>query len=137
MTREEAINILSRPITMKNTPSDILEAHKIAIEALKRESCSDTIGRQAVSEAINRIGFSKSNPNEIHVAVECLRAVEALPTIIPQPKMGRWIRVDKNKLRCSECGVIHLIAQYPVGKIDWCPNCGAKMQEKSEDENDR
>lgn len=45
-----------------------------------------------------------------------------------EPKMGRWIRVDKDKLKCSECEVIHLIAQYPNGKISWCPNCGAKMQ---------
>ena len=43
-------------------------------------------------------------------------------------KIGHWIRVDKDKLRCSECEVIHLIAQYPNGKIDWCPNCGAKME---------
>jgi hypothetical protein len=49
-----------------------------------------------------------------------------------EPKTGHWIRVDKDKLRCSECEVIHLIAQYPNGKIDWCPNCGAKMAEGSE-----
>lgn len=47
-------------------------------------------------------------------------------------KIGHWIRVDKDKLRCSECEVIHLIAQYPNGKVDWCPNCGAKMDEPQE-----
>lgn len=49
-----------------------------------------------------------------------------------QPNTGRWIRVDKDKLRCSECEVIHLIAQYPNGKVDWCPNCGARMLEPQE-----
>lgn len=122
MTREEAINILSRPITMKNTPSDILEAHKIAIEALKREACSDAIGRQALSEAITKIGLSKNNSNEVHVAVECLRAVEALPTIIPQPKMGRWIDTFGG-CKCSECNCLE------AGYSDYCPNCGAQMQE--------
>lgn len=48
-----------------------------------------------------------------------------LPSVTPQPKMGKWIRVDKDKLKCSKCEVIHLIAQYPNGKIDWCPNCGS------------
>lgn len=45
-----------------------------------------------------------------------------------EPKTGHWIRVDKDKLRCSKCDVIHFIAQYPQGKIVWCPNCGAKME---------
>lgn len=32
--------------------------------------------------------------------------------------------------RCSECGVIHLIEQYPTGNSNFCPNCGAKMAGK-------
>lgn len=138
MTREEAINILSRPITMKNTPSDILEAHKIAIEALKRESCSDAIGRQAVSEAITKIGLSKNNSNEVHVAVECLRAVEALPTVIPQQKIGYWLRWYERKeteqyreniphCNCSECGKEY--DPHSSQFIKFCSNCGAKMVE--------
>lgn len=35
---------------------------------------------------------------------------------------------DDNKKRCSNCDIIHLIAQYPSGDINWCPNCGAKMK---------
>lgn len=53
---------------------------------------------------------------------------------IPQPKMGWWVRVGKDKLRCSRCEVLHLIAQYPNGKINWCPNCGAKMETESKEE---
>lgn len=51
-----------------------------------------------------------------------------------QPKMGRWIRVDKDKLKCSECEVVHFIVQYPQSaKINYCPNCGQpKMQEVEE-----
>lgn len=41
---------------------------------------------------------------------------------------GRWISThDTDKLRCSCCDVIHLIAQYPHGEINYCPNCGARM----------
>lgn len=36
MTREEAIEILSRPRSMKNVPDDIMEAHEMAIKALER-----------------------------------------------------------------------------------------------------
>lgn len=37
MTREEAIKILSRPFYMAKVPRDILEAHKMAVDALKKE----------------------------------------------------------------------------------------------------
>ena len=36
MTREEAIEIISRPLNMKHAPEDILEAHKMAISALEQ-----------------------------------------------------------------------------------------------------
>lgn len=51
------------------------------------------------------------------------------PTIDAEPvKHGRWIETnDDKKKRCSECDVIHLIAQYPHGNANYCPNCGAKM----------
>lgn len=41
---------------------------------------------------------------------------------------GEWLPTnDDNKKRCSRCDVIHLIAQYPHGQANYCPNCGAKM----------
>ncbi len=40
---------------------------------------------------------------------------------------GRWIQVDDTKCKCSECEVVTLIAQYPYGDKNYCPNCGAKM----------
>lgn len=46
---------------------------------------------------------------------------------------GRWIATnDENKKRCSECDVIHLIAQYPHGNANYCPKCGAKMDGDAE-----
>ena len=56
--------------------------------------------------------------------IEIAPAVEAKPV-----KHGRWIATnDENKKRCSECDIIHLIAQYPSGKANFCPNCGTKME---------
>ena len=49
-------------------------------------------------------------------------------TMVKQ-KQGVWLPTnDNNKKRCSRCDVIHLIAQYPRGKINYCPNCGARME---------
>ena len=46
-----------------------------------------------------------------------------------QQEKGRWIRVDKDKVKCSKCEVIHFIAQYPQSaRIDYCPNCGRRME---------
>lgn len=43
-------------------------------------------------------------------------------------KHGKWLNTNQTKhLRCSECDVIHFIGQYPNGNINYCPNCGAKM----------
>lgn len=55
--------------------------------------------------------------------------IDNAPTADVQPvRHGRWIATnDENKKRCSECDIIHLIAQYPHGKANYCPNCGAKM----------
>lgn len=48
-------------------------------------------------------------------------------------RYGRWIATnDENKKRCSECGVIHLIAQYPYGEANYCPNCGTEMEFEGE-----
>lgn len=47
-------------------------------------------------------------------------------------KRGRWINTNTpNQLRCSCCDIIHFIAQYPHGEINYCPNCGADMRNDS------
>ena len=57
------------------------------------------------------------------------RAYMAIPAADVVPvRHGRWVPTsDANKKRCSRCDVIHLIAQYPHGEINYCPNCGARM----------
>ena len=48
---------------------------------------------------------------------------------VAEVRHGQWLPTkDKNKKRCSRCDVIHLIAQYPNGEANYCPNCGAKMR---------
>lgn len=58
----------------------------------------------------------------------------AIKALEQKPKKGNWIRVDDTKMRCSNCDIIHLIAQYPIGAINYCPNCGCHMVEPQESE---
>lgn len=55
--------------------------------------------------------------------------VDDMPAADVQPvKRGKWENTNTpNQLRCSNCEIIHLIAQYPHGDIKYCPNCGARM----------
>ena len=43
---------------------------------------------------------------------------------------GRWEQVDETKCRCSNCDIIALVGLYPHGDMNYCPNCGAKMDEE-------
>lgn len=54
--------------------------------------------------------------------------VNAPPADVQPVKSGHWENTNTpNHLRCSKCEVIHFIAQYPHGEINFCPNCGARM----------
>ena len=63
---------------------------------------------------------------------EIMKVVIDMPTI-EERKTGRWIDTgeaidDDTEVKCSECGeVLYWLANY-------CPNCGAEMQERREDE---
>lgn len=95
---------------------------KSVIETLEQEPCEDAVSRQAV---IDEIEFYQINPQHFDF-VSLIDNIKDLPSVNPQ-KIGHWIRVDDTKMRCSNCDIIHLIAQYPRIGINYCPNCGARM----------
>lgn len=54
--------------------------------------------------------------------------IEAIPAAdVVEVVHAYWIQIDQTKCKCSRCKVITLIAQYPHGDKNYCPNCGAKM----------
>lgn len=63
--------------------------------------------------------------------IKVLSTVEAEPT-----KHGRWIKTElKGRLVCSECGqyaLMHGAAHRHFVASNYCPNCGAKMDEVGE-----
>lgn len=63
-----------------------------------------------------------------------LKRIKCQPTIVAGNSdvriKAKWLNTSNpNQLKCSNCGVIHFIGQYPSGEINWCPNCGADMRQ--------
>ena len=67
--------------------------------------------------------------------------VENTPTVDAEPiRHGRWISESQQRVfKCSACG--HYLDFDGVnagrGSANYCPNCGAKMDEETEDELDK
>lgn len=61
---------------------------------------------------------------------ELVDVMATVPTAdVQEVKRGTWENTNTpNQLRCSNCEIIHFIAQYPHGEINYCPNCGARLK---------
>ena len=64
----------------------------------------------------------------------------AIKALEQEPKTGHWIAIDEEPhedYECDKCG--YTISTYtaniePHTEYKYCPNCGAKMVQESEDE---
>lgn len=125
MTREEHIENLKA--IASNMPSDKcadwIESLMAGVKALEQEPCEDAISRQAVIDTLTKTSGIRG---------DALKALYDLPSVTPQPKMGRWITLkdeygDVTEAVCSCCD--------KNGNHKWafCPYCGQpKMQEVEE-----
>lgn len=59
---------------------------------------------------------------------KCEHAIEYAPTIQPEPKRGKWNRLDMDTFNCNQCGTTFVLNQGSE-KMHFCPNCGADMRE--------
>ena len=66
---------------------------------------------------------------------EALDKAASLPYADVVPVVhGKWLPTnDENKKRCNKCDTVILIAMYPMGNANYCPNCGAKMDAQGEE----
>lgn len=76
----------------------------------ERESCEDAISRQAAIDAIRRIRMCKCSTNEVEAVAECLRVVEALPSV--QPKQN-WTPVSKRLPNFNDIVLASTDSDYP------------------------
>ena len=139
MDKEQAIEIIERHIDNNIASGSLVgQALSMAIDALKTQLCredttSDTISRQQAIDAIRMdisiIPFAKAR-EYVREAIETIyNRIEELPSVQPEPKEGHWIEEkiyrDVIECNCSECG--QLMTTAATVRMNFCPNCGAKM----------
>ena len=105
----------------------------------KQEPCEDSISRQATLDAIiKRLGI-KNETYLLEAERVIYQQILAMPSVTPQPKMGRWIMSDDGLYRpiCNNCGGHPWKGYIPTVEeatevFKYCPNCGYAMQEVEE-----
>ena len=89
---------------------------------------SDVIDRQASIEIADAIWTVTGDKNVAKV----WQQLKDLPSAEPKRKRGRWIEGDDldNRISgiCSECGWESHMYEDDVVGMDYCPNCGARLE---------
>ena len=94
----------------------------------KEISGGDSISRQAAIDVANAVWATTGDKNVAKV----WEMIKDLPPAQPEPKKGKWIEAydpfNRISGRCSVCGwEAHLYEDDVVG-MNYCPNCGARME---------
>lgn len=103
---------------------------RMSIKALEQQPCEDAISRQAVLNKI--LKFSVTDGKSVSVT-GLWTEVNHLHSVTPHPKIGRWIRKTVAGCfvyGCNQCGWQQTYA------TDFCPDCGARMVESQESEDE-
>lgn len=116
----------------------------------------DAISRQAVIDGINEYFHDEYyQRTSIQDCRDCLikDVIKNMPSVTPQQKTGHWIEtaeeyykaineegggVNENTpyftddIACSECLAKFSMIDNETERFEYCPHCGAKMQEVEE-----
>ena len=88
---------------------------------------TDYIDRQAAIDVADAVWSVTGDKNVTKVWDQ----IKELPSAQLERPKGKWIEVDDyyNRIRgrCSICGWEALMYETDVVGMDFCPNCGAKM----------
>lgn len=127
MKREEAIYKAKH--LRKVHPNICIDAEDFwdtVIAALEQEPCTDAISRQAVLEIIKKCHC------EEWVKAEIGAPIEALLPVTPAEKVGQWVFVKGYEGLLYECTVCRNKNTHTTVRWNYCPHCGAKMEEVEE-----
>jgi len=94
----------------------------------EQDQCGDCISR---SETYKKMLDLQCKKRERYLDIDDVHnVIYKMPPVSLMPKMGRWRKVSMDKYvqhatyyyECSEC------RDEIIGKHNYCPNCGAKME---------
>lgn len=61
--------------------------------------------------------------------------IKNFPTAdVVEVKHGRWEYLYDGNYKCSECGSWWCCTDLQIDEMNFCPNCGADMRERREDD---
>lgn len=85
----------------------------------------DVLISKAEAEAM---GMAEPYHSTFDVMVKWL--VAKIPTFESEQKVGKWIKIDDGRIsgRCSECGWEAHLYEDDVYGMDYCPNCGMRLE---------
>ena len=119
MTNKEAIKMLkSKMDGHTDTSYEWAETVRMAIKALEQELCEDCISRE---RTMLRVREFIGNPT--YTEKMLVDDLNALPSVTPKEKTGKWIIMSSEICKCSKCEL------FSDKVTKFCPNCGAKMIE--------
>ena len=125
---------------------------------LEQEPCGDAISREDALQALCKAVHKNDDTIPcLNQRVSCLwdktkvqdyaEEILKLPPVTPAEKVGQWIDDNKDEIDAQygrhlyRCQICNKYAEYFVGgtedwwdieKPNYCPSCGAKMQEVEE-----
>lgn len=115
---------------------DNLEQMSEWLKELKayREQDGDAISRDKVIVQLSHLLSDWDDDWNVGIR-KCIETVKSVESATPQPKNGRWVNGNSygdqynyyQSYVCSCCK-----HEYDVHGWNYCPNCGAKMQEVEE-----
>jgi DNA-directed RNA polymerase subunit RPC12/RpoP len=102
----------------------------------------DLVSKQAVIEHLSKrlyeTALNNVDKSEVYTDIAENRLtvwVDELPSVQPKEKTGQWIDNTVAFYReCSECGALvtnrmeKIFLHLEGKKLNYCPNCGAKME---------
>ena len=138
MTLEQAIDRYTNNAEYERTHGSLqgcLEFRQLAEwlkdykRLLEQQPCEDAISRQAALNSL--IDNTHLDGYDLAEALDAIENKEKLPPVTPQPKYGKWIDG-----KCNKCGTHapfwSMATTYYCS--EYCPKCGAKMQESEDKE---
>lgn len=138
ISREEALKVINK----MDIPEDMcvfeIKSHiGVEISTLppvqpKPIECEDAISRKyaigAVADLFEMSEYPHPYPQGKPIRLKDIKEkLKQLPSVQPKPKTGHWIYERCDMYSCSVCHHWHTDLDE---KMNYCPNCGAKMIEQ-------